>query len=264
LRQCDEFGAGPEEERIARDHQRPHMAFDQTCKCSIEVLPAARLRNMHVEAERPRRRLHLACIGLMTPVVGIDQDTEHGGLGNKVMQDTDLLLQELLGEEGYAGNIPAGTVDVGDEAQFDWVTPDVEHDRDRRRCRFRRGCSGPTKGGNHCYPATSSAASDGTSPYCSVDRSSIATLRPSIWPSSLKPLRNAAVHLSPALLRKPTTGIAGCCARAASGDAAAATSSAIKSRRFIALTPGPIIMGSIAGQDRASQQKPPALVRSGS
>jgi hypothetical protein len=68
---------------------------------------------------------------------------------------------------------------------------------------------------------TSSVASDGTSPYWSVERSSIATLRPSIWPSSFKPWRNAATHLSPALLRMPTNGTARCCARAASGHAAA-------------------------------------------
>ena len=38
-------------------------------------------------------------------------------------------------------------------------------------------------------------------------------------------------------------------------------SSAMKSRRFIALTPDSRIMGSIAGQGRASQQKPPFNVR---
>jgi hypothetical protein len=35
------------------------------------------------------------------------------------------------------------------------------------------------------------------------------------------------------LLRKPTTGIAGCCARAASGHAVAPPSSVMNSRRFI-------------------------------
>src|SRR5206468_6652104 len=121
----------PEEERIARDDERPRMALDKTRKCSVEVALAASVRNMHVEAKRARRRLHLACIGLMTPVVGIDQDTEHGGLGDKVMQDTDLLLHKLLGKEGDSRDVPTGTVDVGDEAQFDWIAADAEHDRDR-------------------------------------------------------------------------------------------------------------------------------------
>src|SRR5262249_27150137 len=64
-------------------------------------------------------------------------------------------------------------------------------------------------------------------------------------------------------LSNPTTGTAGCCARAVSGHAAAAPpSSVMKSRRFIALSPNPRIMGSIAGQGRASQQKRPAHVPS--
>jgi hypothetical protein len=107
---------------------------------------------MQVEAKRARRRLHLVCIGLMTPVVGIDQDTEYGGFGDKVMQNPDLLLDKLLGKEGDSGDVPTGTVDVGDEAQFDWIASDAEHDRDRRRRRFRRGCRGPAESRNHCHP----------------------------------------------------------------------------------------------------------------
>ena len=38
----------------------------------------------------------------------------------------------------------------------------------------------------------------------------------------------------------------------------------MNSRRFIALTPNPRIMGSIAGQGRALQQKRPLIVRFGS
>jgi phosphonate transport system substrate-binding protein len=51
-----------------------------------------------------------------------------------------------------------------------------------------------------------------------AQRYSIATFRPSTYPVSLRPWRNAATkgaHGSgDALLRNPTTGIAGCCARA--------------------------------------------------
>jgi hypothetical protein len=85
---------------------------------------------------------------------------------------------------------------------------------------------------------TRSAASAGNrSSRFSAKRYSIATLRPSTWPASPKPRRNAAGRLGrsfcPRLFRKPTTGIAGCCARAASGHAAAAPpSSMMNSRRF--------------------------------
>src|SRR5438128_7482533 len=51
-----------------------------------------------------------------------------------------------------------------------------------------------------------------------AQRNSIATLRPSTYPVSLKPLRNASRCLTLTCAevepRKPITGIAGCCARA--------------------------------------------------
>ena len=61
----------------------------------------------------------------------------------------------------------------------------------------------------------------------SAERYSIATFWPSTKPVSFRPWRNAAtrcgdVSRAIALRRNPTTGIAGCCARAASGHAAAA------------------------------------------
>jgi hypothetical protein len=51
---------------------------------------------------------------------------------------------------------------------------------------------------------------------------------------SAKPCRNAAMYeaSAEALLTYPTTGIAGCCARAASGHAAAPPRSVMNSRRF--------------------------------
>jgi hypothetical protein len=70
----------------------------------------------------------------------------------------------------------------------------------------------------------------------------MATFWPSINPLSLRPLRNAVkkgVHSAgEARLRNPTTGIADCCARAASGHAAAALPrSVMNSRRLIGSSP---------------------------
>src|SRR5262249_54293669 len=64
------------------------------------------------------------------------------------------------------------------------------------------------------------------------------TLRCSTYPASTRPCRNAETASSNApgdpLLRNPTTGIAACCARAASGDAATAPPrSVMNSRRLI-------------------------------
>jgi hypothetical protein len=66
----------------------------------------------------------------------------------------------------------------------------------------------------------------------------MATLRPSAKPASPKRRWNPAIRsvhcAADTPCSTPITGIAGCCARAASGQAAALPSSVMKSRRFTA------------------------------
>jgi hypothetical protein len=72
-----------------------------------------------------------------------------------------------------------------------------------------------------------------------AQRNSIDTLRPSTYPVSLKPLRNASSRLTLISAevppRNPITGIAVCCARAASGHAAAAPPSKVMNSRRLTL-----------------------------
>src|SRR5947208_865252 len=73
-------------------------------------------------------------------------------------------------------------------------------------------------------------------------RYSTAKCCPSMWPASLSPLRNAAINgserLGDPVLRTPITGIAFCCARAASGHAAIAPArSATNFRRLMEASP---------------------------
>jgi hypothetical protein len=64
-----------------------------------------------------------------------------------------------------------------------------------------------------------------------------AMVNPSTYPASLRPRRNAATVWANGpgdpILRNPTTGIAGCCARTANGHVAAPPSLAMNSRRRI-------------------------------
>src|SRR5215468_4753350 len=86
---------------------------------------------------------------------------------------------------------------------------------------------------------------------------------PSAWPDSFRPTRNAASDVADSpgdlLLRNPITGIAGCCARAASGHAAAPPNSVMKSRRLMGAYPkarSPTDYSRFGvDQWRASQQK---------
>ena len=98
----------------------------------------------------------------------------------------------------------------------------------------------------------------------SAQRYSIATVRPSIQPSSRNRCTKGATHwLSNEGVLMPMNPIvgnfAGCCARAASGHAAAPPSRVIRSRRLMGLTRGqgsePKYSRSRLCQWRASQQK---------
>jgi hypothetical protein len=72
--------------------------------------------------------------------------------------------------------------------------------------------------------------------YCSSAQEKwLITFRPSTYPVSLRPRRNSTKRQTSdcwdPLLRKPITGMVGCCARAASGHAAAPPTAASNSRR---------------------------------
>jgi hypothetical protein len=149
LRQSADSGGGSLEESVAGDDERPHIAFDKTGKGRIEIALVARLCNVKFKAKTTNRCLHLAGVGRVTRVVGVDQNTEHGGLGDEVMQEADLLLQQLCGEERNPGDVPAGTVETGDETQLYRIATDAEHYRNGCRRRLRRGRRETPDRGDH-------------------------------------------------------------------------------------------------------------------
>src|SRR5215831_13552325 len=88
----------------------------------------------------------------------------------------------------------------------------------------------------------------------------IVTFSPSTSPTSFRPWRNETRRLvmpsDDLLSRKPITGIAGCCARAASGHAAAAPPSVAKNRpRRIGLRPSEARRGRERGSARCQMQE---------
>src|SRR5262245_49848603 len=86
-----------------------------------------------------------------------------------------------------------------------------------------------------CRRTKSATRTGNRSARFSAERYSISTFWPSMKPASLRPWPNAAVRCvasaSEVLRTNPITGIADCCARAASGQAAAPPSSVMNWRR---------------------------------
>ena len=145
-------------------------------------------------------------------------------------------------EKVYACDIAARPVEAGDEAELDRVVADrktigmvVVAALAASAARVPSRRSRPPVGGRVRPPAP---AADRIDP--SAQRYSIATLLALDVAGFAQALRNAATSCAyaagDALLRNPITGIAGCCARAASGHAAAPPSSVMNSRRSHSIT----------------------------
>src|SRR5205814_4090326 len=128
-----------------------------------------------------------------------------------------------------AGEVAARPIEAGDEAGLDRISAVQENDRDRRGRGF--GSERGRRAAGYAYdghPAADQIGHQFRQPIAVIvaQRYSMTTLRPSTNPVSLSPLRNVVTRLmadSDGLgLRNPTTGSAGCCARAAGGQAIAA------------------------------------------
>ena len=164
------------------------------------------------------------------------KDRTDSGSGNQLLQQLPAALTEHV-QRTHPGDVAARPVQAGDEpASTGSITDEntsgtVGWHRLRCQRRIATERSRPPDGEPDRRPAPAGDR------LISPQRYSMATLRPSTKPASLKPCRNAASVREPMAVvaaRNPTTGIAGCCARAASGHAAAAPpSSVMNSRRFI-------------------------------
>jgi hypothetical protein len=141
--------------------------------------------------------------------------------------------------EGHAGDVPAWPIEIGNEARSDGVGANHEDDRDGSRRRLS------------CLYSVAVADYDGHLSINQICRELrkplVLTVRPAVLDYNILAFHEscflqAALERSHQVRRviersnpkKPDTGIAHCCARAASGQAAVPPSSKTKLRRRIA------------------------------
>ena len=228
------------EVRIAGDVKRSGPLLDEVCEGRVDLAFAAGSKHDELQPSAPRRHLRLVQLQLGIRIVRVHEHGDDGGIGNELVQQLQSLRREQIGEEGDARDIAARPVEAGDKSVLDRVAAETEDDRYRcGRGLGRERRDGVLAAITATRRRTRSAANAGSRSYCpSAERNSIATFRPSTKPASLRPWRKRAMFcVGPAAdvpSRYPITGIAGCCARAASGHAAAAPPrSVMNSRRFI-------------------------------
>jgi hypothetical protein len=146
----------------------------------------------------------------------------------------ETLASHLCAPARLSGDVAARSVEALNEASLDRI------DRADDSAFAANAAGGASAAISLTRCLTRSAASAGSRSYCpSARRCTIATSRSTIWPVSRNPPPNDAMRLfvtcAVRLLRNPTTGIV-CCARAASGIAAAPPNKLMNSRRQPVIT----------------------------
>jgi hypothetical protein len=169
-------------------------------------------------------------------------DTRHDGqsleTGDNFAQEFNALAHKTGDAERQAGNIAARARQTRDEASANRFPHDGRDDWDERGrllgCDDRRG----SRRDNDVDLEANELSCDFGKAFAATlpQRTSIATVRPSIQPSSRNRCTNAAFHWAwvegVPVPKRPMVGtLPACCARAASGHAAAPPSSVMNSRR---------------------------------
>src|SRR5262249_55207228 len=155
-------------------------------------------------------------------------------------QEFQPLRRQLIAEKIDPRQIAALPIEAGDEAQPDRVFAGAEDDRDRRRCRLGCECRGGTSGRNHYrYLPANQFGRQRRQPLelplspAIFDRHVLALDIAAVLEALAECAHTVRKRVGDVPPRNPITGMAGCCARAASGHAAAAPPSSVMNvRRF--------------------------------
>src|SRR6516162_1055936 len=205
-----------------------------------DILRSPNFESNNIEANRAGRGLSFAHFQHRGGIAGIGHYRQMAQTGDNLAQEFEPLGGKIGGLGRQAGDVAARSRQAWYEAGADRIVRRREHDRDNR-CHLLCCKHGPppTVTITSTLSRTNSAAiSPKRSGLPSAQRYSIARVRPSIQPSSRSRSTKAGWRwlstervLAP---KYPTVGtFPACCARAATGQAAAAPpSSNMNSRRF--------------------------------
>ena len=210
----------------------------------VDIAFGAGAQDIELQPERVRA----ACTSLASApaafgLFGLTEHADRRDFGHELVQQFQPLRPQVHGQESCPGDVAARPVEAGDQ-------PGLDRDRRRSRRRSESSRSRPwprvprESGSRTARPLagrTRSAASAGSRSYRPSSPSDIRSRRSGPRQNRFRSgpagigSRELRIDVGwTQLLRNPITGIAGCCARAASGHAAAAPpSSVMNSRRFI-------------------------------
>jgi hypothetical protein len=210
----------------------------QGSESRIDFARGAGLCDDQFSSERSGCRLRVFRVGLGIGIVRVDQHAEGSAPGRPLAQQLQPLRHQLVDQEAHAGEVAAGPVEAGDEAQLDRVAAGHEDNRKRRRRRLGGECRGGRVRDEHADLTANQIGRQG--------RQSIKLpLRGTVLDCHVLAF-DEAILLQALAKRSQPSGLSlehraveesdhrqGCCARAAIGQTAAAADSDMKSRRFV-------------------------------
>jgi hypothetical protein len=213
----------------------------QTGEGRVEIVLCCRIGDNERAPECIRRRLRKLHVGFRIRIVWINQHADHGRFWNRFTQKLETLGHELVDQKSHARHVSARPIEAVDESKLDWIRPKRENNRNCSRCSLgchcRRGC---IRHDQVDLSADQFGRQDRQPIIAALGKSKVEchVLTLDKKPDSFNPCRIAescvVSDCGVCMLSTPTTGVAPCCARAASGQAATAPpTSDMNLRRFI-------------------------------
>src|SRR5262249_60176751 len=119
-----------DEEWIDVNAERADSLLNERGEGYLKVAIGAGLNNRQFSPKRIRCCLHVSCIGLGIRIDRIHEEADRSCLGDRLVQYLELFAQQTIGQETHAGNVPAGSIEAGDNANLDGIGANPEDDRD--------------------------------------------------------------------------------------------------------------------------------------
>src|SRR6516162_9257734 len=137
-RQRNELTAPRQEERVGIDEERGGAPFAKRRKDRVDLRLAPCLHKADRLSKRACRVLELRHIDIGIRIVRIYQYCDRCVRGKQLLHQLEALGPKQRGVQPKSGDVAAGLIEAGDEAELDRITAAGEHDRYRRGRRFGR------------------------------------------------------------------------------------------------------------------------------
>jgi hypothetical protein len=238
-RQLSQLDPPVEQEGCAGYDEGVRSLAHKSGEGSIEFEAGAGVENLDLQPQSASSCSHVSQCRVSSGSIGrIDEHGNTNGPGHQRTQEFQSFCRQLP-KNVDSRQVTAWPGEARNKTKADRVYADKEDDWDRGGCRLCCERGRDTSCGDHRDPSLHQFRRQRWQPIgLIVGRVSMATFSPSMKPASFKPWRNARRRKGSVDdgWTNPTTGIAGCCARAASGHTnAAPPSTVMNARRFTRL-----------------------------